>query len=136
MRDEYRRWFREGIENLEIARILCREKKYNSASFYSQQAAEMVAKALLFKFNEHPWGHSIRELLLRYAAKLNIMLEKDLLDCARELDRHYIPSRYPNAHPSGTSYEAYDEKTALNAIQCAEIIINYVKSVLYGNKEI
>ncbi len=35
-----------------------------------------------------------------------------LLSFARELDRHYISSRHPNAHPEGTSHEAYDEETS------------------------
>ncbi|MEM2791259.1 MAG: HEPN domain-containing protein [Thermofilaceae archaeon] len=49
---------------------------------------------------------------------------------ARELDRHYIPSRYPNAHPSGTPHEAYDEETSKRALSAAREVIRYVREVL------
>lgn len=71
-----------------------------------------ACKALLYHVNEAPWGHSVRELLARYFSKLGVSPPEDLMIYARELDRHYIPSRYPNAHPSGTPHEAYDEETS------------------------
>ena len=48
----------------------------------------------------------------------------------RELDRHYIPSRYPNAHPSGTAHEAYDSETSGKALKCAQRIIDFVSKRL------
>ena len=41
----------------------------------------------------------------------------DLIDAARELDRHYIPARYPNAHPQGAPYEFYARADAERAVQ-------------------
>jgi HEPN domain-containing protein len=32
---------------------------------------------------------------------------EDLMDAAKELDKAYIPTRYPNAHPQGAPYEYY-----------------------------
>ncbi|WP_420835092.1 HEPN domain-containing protein [Thermofilum adornatum] len=46
---------------------------------------------------------------------------------ARELDRHYIPARYPNAFPSGTPHEAYDEEISRRAIEACEEIIRFVR---------
>ncbi len=51
----------------------------------------------------------------------------EVLEAARELDRHYIPSRYPNAHPAGTPHEAYDEPTAKRAIELAKLIVGLAK---------
>jgi len=51
-----------------------------------------------------------------------------LIGPARELDRHYIPSRYPNAHPAGTSHEAYDEKASKEAISNAERILYFCEA--------
>jgi HEPN domain-containing protein len=99
MRGEALRWLDEALWDLETARILHRERRYNAAAFYSHQAAEKACKALLYHINEAPWGHSVRELLTRYFTRVNVKPEEDLLRYARELDRHYIPSRYPNAHP-------------------------------------
>ncbi|MEM2374021.1 MAG: hypothetical protein QXI11_06215 [Thermoproteota archaeon] len=39
-----------------------------------------------------------------------------------------MPSRYPNAHPSGTAFEAYDSKTAERALECSREILKYAKA--------
>ncbi len=130
MRREYYRWLQEAKWDLDTARILHREKRYNAAAFYAQQAAEKAMKALLYKINEAAWGHSVRELLIRFSSISNINLNEELLTCARELDRHYIPARYPNAHPSGTPHEAYDEETSNRALQCAEKLINFAEGII------
>jgi HEPN domain-containing protein len=127
MRSEALRWFNEALWDLDTARILHREKRYNAAAFYAHQAAEKAAKALLYHVNEAPWGHSIRELLQRYFVKINREADEKLLTFARELDRHYIPSRYPNALPSGTPHEAYDAETSIKALKASEEIIEYVR---------
>ena len=130
MRDEALRWFDEALWDLETALILHRERRYNAAAFYAHQAAEKAVKALLYHVNEAPWGHSVRALLQRYFAGRGIAAEQELLTLARELDRHYIPSRYPNAHPAGTPHEAYDEVTSERAISSTRKIIEYVRSVI------
>lgn len=118
----------------ETASILHRERRYNASAFYAHQAAEKAVKALLYYVNEAPWGHSVRVLLQRYFERSGAKPEDELLSCARELDRHYIPSRYPNAHPSGTPHEAYDEEASSRALQAAKRIIDYVKEALSRNE--
>lgn len=128
--DEALRWFDEALWDLDTAKILHRERRFNAAAFYSHQAAEKACKALLYGVNEAPWGHSVRELLTRYYSRLGEPPPDDLMTYARELDRHYIPSRYPNAHPSGTPHEAYDEETSRRALDAAERVIQHVKNLL------
>ncbi len=129
MRNEASRWLSEALWDLETAEILYREKRWNAAVFYSHQSAEKAVKALLYHLNEAPWGHSVRVLLERVFERLGES-RGELLVHARELDRHYIPSRYPNAHPSGAPHEAYDEETARRAIYAARRIISYVREVM------
>jgi len=130
LRDEASRWLSEALWDLETAEILHRERRYNAAAFYAHQAAEKAVKALLYHVNEAPWGHSVRVLLERYFRKVGSPFDEELMRCARELDRHYIPSRYPNAHPAGTPHEAYDEYTSRNALEAAKKIIDFVRRVL------
>lgn len=127
MRDEAIRWFSEAEWDLETAKILHEKRRYNAAVFYAHQAAEKAVKALLYSVNEAPWGHSVRILLERYFEATNKGIISNLLRYARELDRHYIPSRYPNAHPAGTPHEAYDEETSLAALKAAEEIIKFAR---------
>jgi len=130
MRNEALRWLSEALWDYETALILHRERRYNAAAFYAHQAAEKAVKALLYYVNEAPWGHSVRVLLERYFSKVGIEMDDKLLSYARELDRHYIPSRYPNAHPAGTPHEAYDEETSKRALEAAKKVIDFVRRVL------
>ncbi|MEM0085565.1 MAG: HEPN domain-containing protein, partial [Zestosphaera sp.] len=47
MRGEALRWFNEALWDLDTAKILYRERRFNAAAFYSHQAAEKACKALL-----------------------------------------------------------------------------------------
>ncbi len=127
IRNEALRWLEEAEKDFETAEILYRDARYNAACFYAYQAAEKAVKAILYSVNGAPWGHSIRILFERYAEKTKPSRIEYLMECARELDRHYIPSRYPNAHPSGTVFEAYDPKTAERALECSRGILNYAR---------
>jgi len=51
-------------------------------------------------------------------------LPEELLDDALELDKAYISTRYPNAHPSGAPRDRYTEKEARRLIGYAERICN------------
>jgi len=126
LRGEARRWLSEALWDLETATILYRERRWNASAFYAHQAAEKAVEALLLSINEAGWGHSIRILLERYFERVGERRE-DLLVYARELDRHYIPSRYPNAYPAGIPHEAYDEPTARRALEAARRILDYVR---------
>ncbi|MEM2739612.1 MAG: HEPN domain-containing protein [Candidatus Bathyarchaeia archaeon] len=130
MRREALRWLDEAIWDLDTARILHRAGRFNAAAFYAHQAAEKASKAMLYHVNEASWGHSVRELLLRYFERIAVNPSEEIMRCARELDRHYIPSRYPNAHPSATPHEAYDDEASSRAIRCAEAIVEYAKRII------
>ncbi|TFG05752.1 MAG: HEPN domain-containing protein [Promethearchaeota archaeon] len=133
-RKDYENWLKEAKWDLETAKVLIKEKRYNTAAFYAQQAVEKLLKAALMYQNESAWGHSIRELLLRWGQITETEIE-DLLNPARELDLHYIPARYPNAHPNSTPHEAYDEKIARNAINNANLFFDQIKIKLEENED-
>lgn len=124
--EEAKRWFSEAEWDLESAHILHESRRYNSCAFLCQQASEKAAKALLFAIGESPFGHSVLQLLQRFTEAR----EKDISELkplAAELDRHYIPARYPNAMPSGSPHENYDQEVSQRALQYAERILDYVR---------
>jgi len=123
---EAERWLSEAEWDLDTAQILHNSKKFNASAFYSQQSAEKAVKAALYGLGEIPVGHSVREMLERFHEVSGIEV-RDLLTSARELDRHYIPSRYPNAHPSGSPHEAYDEEVSERTLNCAQVILEFMK---------
>ena len=120
MANEKDRWLAEAQGDWEIAEILLREARYNASAFYSQQSAEKALKAILYGVHEQPWGHSVRDLLNRIHQIAPLDNIEGMEACARILDRHYIGARYPNAYPSGTARDYYDEKTAAEALECAQ----------------
>lgn len=50
----------------------------------------------------------------------------------RELDRHYIGSRYPNFYPSGSAYKYYTREVAGRCINYAELILRESQRFLEG----
>ncbi len=71
------------------------------------------------------WGHSISRMLQHLPE--NYRPPKELIDKAKELDRHYIPTRYPNFHPEGAPMDYYSEEDARRAIKYAEEIIRFCR---------
>ena len=50
-----------------------------------------------------------------------------LVNYARMLDKHYIPTRYPNGFASGAPTDFYTEEEARNAIRNAEAILEFCR---------
>jgi len=65
------------------------------------------------------------EMVREAGSKISTII--DLLDDARELDLHYIPSRYPNGIPSGYPHQFYGKKNAEQAQAAAEKVFNSIK---------
>jgi HEPN domain-containing protein len=45
---------------------------------------------------------------------------EDILQRAKELDKHYVPARYPNFHPEGAPMDYYTALEARRAVDGAE----------------
>jgi HEPN domain-containing protein len=74
------------------------------------------------------WGHSVADLLKELAEKYPVSAE--LLNEALELDKAYIPTRYPNAHPSGSPRTRYTREEGRRLIAYAERIFELCSSIL------
>ncbi|MEZ0289579.1 MAG: HEPN domain-containing protein, partial [Sulfolobales archaeon] len=122
--EEARRWFLQALRDLKASNDSLEDGIYEWACFQAQQAAEKALKALLYIHGRSSWGHSLVELL-DYLKDVEIVSE-DLYVSARELDRHYIPSRYLNAFESGYPGLYYDKPTARRAIEASIRIIEWV----------
>ncbi|MGH2449935.1 MAG: HEPN domain-containing protein, partial [Candidatus Limnocylindria bacterium] len=98
-RDEFRRWRDESDRALAAARLQAEAGIFNLACFAAEQAAKQGVKALLHGAGRGPWRHDLVRLVEAVAAA-GIDVSADAADAARRLSRHYIPARYPDAHPS------------------------------------
>jgi len=113
-------WLEQAEGDLEHAKNDLKSGFYDWACFSAQQSAEKAVKAVFQKLGAESWGHSVYDLLTS--------LREKLLDYALELDKAYIPTRYPNAHPSLSPRRRYTEGERL--ISYAEVILNFCKNIL------
>jgi len=126
MSEKSSNWLEEAKWDFENAKILHRNKRYNTVVFHSQQAAEKALKALLYFNNINGWGHSIFTLLEKYKELKNLDLQ-NLSQYALSLDKHYITTRYPDALPDLAPHNAYNAQEAEKAIEQADKLIEFVK---------
>ncbi|MEM2123566.1 MAG: HEPN domain-containing protein [Candidatus Bathyarchaeia archaeon] len=124
--EEARRWLLQAFRDHKAAKDSVEAGNYEWASFQAQQSAEKAVKALLYGLGIGAWGHSLVELL----ELLRDQGADEVTVYARELDRHYIPSRYPNSYESGYPGMYYDKETAERAVNYCGAIIDWVKTRL------
>ncbi len=96
------------------------------ACFCAHQAAEKAVKAVHEARGEQAWGHSVRELL----ESIDADAPPGILDAARELDRCYIPTRYPNGFDRGAPKDHFGEPDAARTIAGAEEILRLCDGLL------
>lgn len=121
-------WMDQAEGDLQHARSDLKEGFYEWACFSSQQATEKALKAVFQKLGGEAWGHSVADLLEELSKSQ--MIPQELKDIALELDKAYILTRYPNAHPSGSPRRRYTSKEAERMIGYAEKVIEFCKGLL------
>lgn len=121
-------WINEAEGDLEHARSDLKGKYYNWACFSAQQAAEKAVKAIFQKMGAEAWGHSVADLLKELSKKHQI--PEEIMNGALELDKTYIPTRYPNVHPSGSPRNLYTKEESRRLIGYAEEIIRLCSDLL------
>ncbi len=128
--DEYSRWLGQAKHTLGSAERDTAEGDFDWACFKAQQAGEYALKALLRGFGKPAYGHSLTRLLGQLG---EAGLEPDGVASAGQLlDRHYIPTRYPDAYAEGSPHEYYDDPTAREAQRAAAHIIDWVERAYPG----
>lgn len=123
-------WMKQAKRDLRNAGILLESDGYEWCCFAAQQSAEKAVKALFQKLGANAWGHSVNMLLSSLPE--SVRPAADLIDKAKELDKHYIASRYPNSYPSGAPFEYYTKSEAERAIQYADKIIQFCEDKISG----
>ena len=121
-------WMDEAEGDLEHARSDIAGRYYNWACFSAQQSAEKAAKEVFQKLGAEAWGHSVADLLDELSKQYAV--PEKLMNGALELDKAYIPTRYPNAHPSGSPRSRYTREEARRLIEQAEKIVKFCSDLL------
>ena len=126
MVERSRDWMKQAERDLENAKYELDGGFYEWACFLSQQAAEKAIKAVFQKLGAEAFGHSVSDLL----SSLPDKAPEELVEKAKELDKAYIPTRYPNSLPKGAPFEVYTKREAERLISYAEEIVEFCKDIL------
>ena len=127
--EQGRRWLAQAQQDLADARTLLEARSYASSCFHAQQAAEKAAKGLLYsKGIRAIVSHSVTRLITECAKRDGSFAE--LTDAGKELDRHYIGSRYPDFYAEGAAHDYYTQQMADRCIRYATSILSTVERLL------
>lgn len=121
-------WIQQAVKDIEAAEKLLNAGSFEWVCFIAQQAAEKAVKAVFQKLNATAWGHSVFDSLQALSPRISVT--EEILNCARLLDRYYIPTRYPNSFQSGSPYQYFTGKDAEDAILCSRRILGFCESLL------
>ena len=116
---------RQAEADLRHARHALDDGDYDWAAFASHQAAEKAIKAVYQKRHADAWGHTLSVLLGSFPE--GAQAGADLLERAKELDKHYIPTRSPNGFERGAPVDFYTRGEAERAIAHAEAILEFCR---------
>jgi HEPN domain-containing protein len=121
-------WLGQGRGELAAARDLLVGGHWAWCCFTCQQAAEKALKAALEHFRAGRPGHNLNEL--RQAVEAHTAVPVAIQDACARLNRFYIPTRYPDAFPSGMPVDQFFERDAREALADAEEMIQFVGAAL------
>ena len=118
-------WLRQADADFRHAGNARDHDTHEWACFAAQQAAEKSLKAVLLSRGEDAWAQTVTALLgLVTTAE---QAGEELVTCAKSLDKHYIPTRYPSGFDTGAPVDFYTKKDSEDAIRCAETIITFAR---------
>ena len=100
MGNRYADWFRQAEADLRHARNSLEDGDFEWSYFAAQQAAEKALKAVFQKLGMDAWEHTVTALIGNLPDVV-AQPSETLVNYARMLDKHYIPTRYPNGFASG-----------------------------------
>ena len=126
------RWLRQARADIKAAQGSIKNNSYEWACFQSQQAAEKALKALWYYYSFDPRGHSVAKLIQEFPQNKIKESLNSLLNKAKELDKLYIPTRYPNGLPDLTPSEIFTREEAAKAVESSKIIIKEIGKMLTG----
>jgi HEPN domain-containing protein len=127
MGNRYLDWLRQAEADLRHARNALDDRDFEWSCFAAQQAAEKALKALFQRFGMDAWGHTLTALMGNLPPD-SAQPSETLVNYARMLDKHYIPTRYPNGFASGAPTDFYTEEEARNALRYAEAILEFCRN--------
>ncbi|MHA1699416.1 MAG: HEPN domain-containing protein [Promethearchaeota archaeon] len=128
---EAKRWLDQARVDYKHAENNMDLEAYELVCFLSHQAAEKALKAVLYSLGFRPFGSSLKGIIDKIQQnQIQIQIP---VNCAMELDKQYIPTRYPDAFISGIPHDYYSKSNAQDCLKWSRKILesveNYMKNI-------
>ncbi|HDZ16815.1 hypothetical protein LCGC14_1079050 [marine sediment metagenome] len=131
--EEAARWLKQAKIDFENAQNNLNFKSFELVCFLCHQVAEKSLKSILYNIGLRPFGYSLKDLVNEINNNKDQIDVEVPLECAIELDKHYIATRYPDAFVSGIPHDYYSEKNANDCLKWSKKILslaeNYLKNI-------
>lgn len=121
-------WLKQANSDLDAAEDSAGSSHFEWACFQAQQAAEKALKALIISKGGESRAHSINFLLSNLPEKVGV--SEQIQNVAKDLDKNYIPTRYPDSFSTGIPKDFFTSDDARRAIANAKKIIGFVEENL------
>ncbi len=119
-------WIKFADEDLTVAKAALEKEVYNQACFHAQQGVEKALKGFLrSRQRSVPKSHTLQELLA-ICQRLDESFERLRVTCI-QLDRFYIPTRYPDALPGMLPEGLPARRDAEEAIELLQDALDWIK---------
>jgi len=118
--------FRQADADLGLARTARDTGNYEWSLSPASKPPTKQSKRYFSICTREAWGHVL--LALMDALPPQSKPDAELMDRARVLDRHYIPTRYLNGFERGAPVDFYSQKDADEAIAHAEAILGFCRN--------
>jgi HEPN domain-containing protein len=118
-------WLKQAHSDLSAAEDSAGSMHFEWACFQAQQAAEKALKALIISKGSESRIHSINYLLTSLPE--DIKADDQMKHAAKELDKYYIPTRYPDSFSTGIPKDFFTSEDARRAIASAKKIIGFAE---------
>jgi HEPN domain-containing protein len=125
---EHDRWLAAAEDAASAAALQASGGGHNWSCFLAEQAAQLAVKGLLHGMGAGAWGHDRVVLGRELGKQMKTALPADVEAALRRLSRHYIPARYPDAHPTGPPSNYYGSEDSEQAMTDYRTIREFLAS--------
>jgi HEPN domain-containing protein len=127
---EATRWYDQALDDAKFVEWVHKENRFfDKGCFIAQQAGEKALKACLYASGQRRViGHSLFEMASKLMAETKDF--EKVIDKCKQLDRFYIPTRYPNGLPGGSPFQVYSSSELEDAIEALRPVIEIAEEYL------
>lgn len=122
-------WLRQAERDLKVAEIGAAAGYHEWAVFAAQQCGEKAVKALVQSFHGAVRGQAIAEIL--HLLPSSVVVPEGALEAARELDRVYFTSGYPNTVSSGSPADFFSQSSSERYLDYARTVLKFCRGQIH-----